>query len=297
MAYRTVCIENAAKLSLKNSQLMIEWERSGSVPIEDLSVLLIESGRVTCSSSLLSELAQQGVAVMFCDKKHTPCAVLTGYHSHSRQVKMLYSQLETKLPLKKQLWKSVVSAKILNQATTLELCGIAGAQQLKTIAKRVMSGDSTNTEAVAASRYFKMLFGEFFTRRADNTINARLNYGYSIIRSVICRELILYGLEPCLGIHHDNQLNAYNLADDIIEPFRPVVDLCVASMDATHEMTTQDKRDLVAILNLNMLVGTERHPLFYAVTKVVQSLQKSFLQQEDCLIMPAVLSPKIHEYE
>ncbi len=297
MAYRTVCISNAAKLSVKNSQLIIEGENSGSVPIEDLSVLLIESQMVSCNSYLLSELAVQGVCVMFCDRKHTPCGVLTGYHQHSRQPKMLYAQLDARQPLKKQLWKRIVIEKIANQAEVLRLCGLKGWEEIALMCRKVQSGDSTNAEAAAASSYFRYLFGEFFTRRSDTATNARLNYGYSILRGVICRDLSVYGLEPCLGIHHDSKLNAFNLADDIIEPFRPVIDLCVTSMDNAADFCAEDKRALISTLNLNVLEDNQRHPVFYAITKTVQSFQKSLLSGEDCLILPRIILPELHEYE
>lgn len=299
MAYRNVFISSPAKLSVKNQQLVINYQEEFSIPLEDISTILIENQQVNLTGALLSKCASAGVLVYLCDEKHTPCGVLTGYNNHSRKYKMLKAQIDLKLTVKKHIWQDIVTKKISNQAQVLKILNLQGEKEIFSLAQRVKLNDEDNAEAVAASKYFKYLFGEKFSRGQDNIINARLNYGYAIVRGLICRTLVAYGLEPCLGVHHQSQLNAFNLADDVIEIFRPMVDLCVYQMkDSENDtLTVKDKQILFNLINCDILYEKQKHPLSYAVEKVVQTLQTSIISNKNVIKTCDIISLQQHEYE
>ena len=299
MAFRSIMIESPAQLSLRDGQLVIRTEREHTVPLEDISALLLENNRSTITTAALARLGQCGCAVFLCDEKHIPCAVLTPYQQHSRALAVLRSQLDASEPLKKRLWQSVVKAKIGNQALCLRLAGKEEeAQALFSLAERVRSGDSENAEATAAQLYFPALFGGDFTRSEENGWNAALNYGYAILRGCTARTLSVYGFLPSLGVHHRSTLNAFNLADDLMEPFRPLADLLVhSSMGPEDTLTAERKRMLFNCLNLEMLSGGQRHSVSYAIDREVQSLRRAFEEKQPELTLPILAELKQHSYE
>ena len=299
MAFRNIIVENPAVISLRREQLIIHTDSDHSVAIEDISALLLESRQTTITAAALSRLGQCGCAVFVCDEKHMPCAVLTPYQQHSRSLSVLRAQLDMTEPMKKRLWQSIVKAKIQNQSLCLRLTGhTKEAATLCAVAEHVRSGDSENVEATAAQFYFPALFGQGFTRGEDNGINAGLNYGYAVLRGCIARHLAVYGFLPPLGLHHRSTLNAFNLADDLIEPFRPVIDLLVSrSMDEADELTSPQKRLLFNCLNLDVLSGGQHHSVSYAVERTVQSLGRAMEQAEAKLTLPVLLETAPHRYE
>lgn len=299
MAFRNIIIENPAYVSLKNSQLLIHTEQEHSIPIEDISALLLENRQITITTSALSRLGQCGCAVYTCDEKHLPCAVLTPFMQHSREPAVIQCQLSAGEPLRKRLWQSIIKAKIQNQARCLYLSGKeAESTQILCMADRVKSGDTENVEASAAQAYFPMLFGEAFTRSAENGWNAALNYGYAILRGCIARSLAVYGFLPALGLHHRSTLNAFNLADDLIEPFRPVIDLLVATNIAEDDSLTPEwKRMLFNCLNLNIISGKQNHSVAYAIERLTQSLSRTLTDGTPTLCLPELLAPEQHRYE
>ena len=299
MAFRSIMIESPAQLSLRDEQLVIRTEREHTVPLEDISALLLENRRSTITTAALARLGQCGCAVFLCDEKHLPCAVLTPFQQHSRALAVLRSPLEASEPLRKRLWQSVVKAKIGNQALCLRLAGKeAEAQALFSLADRVRSGDSENAEATAAQLYFPALFGGDFTRGEENGRNAALNYGYAILRGCTARTLSVYGFLPSLGIHHRSTLNAFNLADDLMEPFRPLADLLVfSSFGPEDELTPERKRTLFNCLNLDILSGGQRHSVSYAIDREVQSLRRAFDEKQAELTLPILTELKQHGYE
>lgn len=292
-------IESDAHISLRNSQLLVRTEREHSVPVEDISALLVESKRSTITTAALSYLGQCGCAVYFCDEKHLPCAVLTPFQQHSRALAVLKLQTAATEPQKKRLWQQIVQAKIRNQERCLRLTKKeAEAEALLKLAARVHSGDPENVEATAAQRYFPALFGEHFTRGMGNGINAGLNYGYAILRGCVARNLTVYGFLPTFGLHHRSELNALNLADDLMEPFRPVVDLLVyQTMWERDELTPQIKHTLFNALNLDILSGGKHHSVAYAAERLVQSLGKALAEKGAELLLPELLAPQQHSYE
>ncbi len=299
MAFRNLMIESPARVSLRDEQLVILTDREYTVPVEDISALILENRRSTITTAALAQLGQCGCAVFLCDEKHIPCAVMTPFQQHSRTLSVLKSQLEATEPLKKRLWQSVVKAKIGNQALCLSLAGKESeARPLFSLADRVRSGDSENTEASAAQLYFPALFGNSFTRGEENGLNAGLNYGYAILRGSVARTLAVYGFLPSLGIHHHSTLNAFNLADDLMEPFRPVVDLLVySSMNPEDELKPEHKRTLFNCLNLDILSGGQRHSVSYAIDREIQSLRRAFDEKTPALTLPTLLELKQHSYE
>lgn len=299
MAYRSLIIESPARLSVRRDQLIIETDLEHSVPLEDIDALLLENRQSTLTAAALSRLGESGCALFVCDERHMPCAVLQPFCSHSRASAVLDLQLGASLPLKKRLWQAITVRKIENQAACLAQQGDReGEAKLRTMAKSVRSGDTGNVEAAAAAAYFPRLFGPDFTRQGEDSRNAPLNYGYAILRGCIARELAVHGFLPSLGLHHASELNAFNLADDLIEPFRAAVDLLVAASFTENEpLTPAGKRLLFTVLQLDILSGGQHHSLSYAVARLVESLARSLRSGKCELMLPELLPLAPHRYE
>lgn len=299
MPFRCVVIESPARLSLRREQLLVFTDREYSLPVEDLTALLLENRQTSITTAALSRLGQCGCAVYVCDEKHMPCAVLTPFSQHSRALTAAVSQLEATEPLKKRLWQSLVRSKIGNQASCLSQCGReADAAALRAMVPRVRSGDPDNVEAAAAQRYFPALFGEGFVRREEDGVNAALNYGYAILRGSMARYLSVYGFLPSFGLHHRSALNSFNLADDFMEPFRPAVDLLVTTFaGAGDALTAEAKRLLLNCLNLDVLSGGAHHSLSYAMERLVQSYSRSLKEKDAALCLPELQELRQHRYE
>lgn len=298
MAYRNIVIENPAHISVRNRQLIIRTDSERSLPMEDISALLLENQRSTITTAALSQLGQCGCAVYMCDEKHLPCAVTIPFCQHSRSLGVISKQLSMTQPTQKRLWQEIVVAKITNQAKCLSLCQREDvANQLLALSRAVRSGDSQNMEAVAAAKYFPALLGDGFSRGEENGYNSALNYGYAILRGAIARSLAVYGFLPSFGLHHHSELNPFNLADDCIEPFRPIVDLLVeAMMNAEDTLSSKHKRMLLNVLNLEVLSGGQRHSVSYAIERMVQSLRRA-TDGKTSLCLPELLQLKQHAYE
>jgi len=294
-------ISNDATLTLKNKQLHIKSESvSDTVPVEDIDTILIESRQSLISTALLGALAQNGAAVFVCDQTHMPCGVLLPYLQHSRQHDVVKRQLEMTVPTKKQLWKQVVMAKISNQARCLHLFGNEDmAQELVSISKNVKSGDSGHAESHAAAKYFRALFSKGFTRgNEQDQRNTWLNYGYAIVRGCVARTLAVYGFFQTFGIHHHSQLNQFNLADDFMEPFRPIVDIFVAqNTEAGSELTTKAKRQLYSLVSYNMGIDGKKYALTYAIERVVQGFSSVVAGKRKDLLLPELMPLQRHDYE
>jgi len=299
MAYRNIFISNEAKLRLRNKQLIVDNGEELSFPIEDIRSIVIDNAYTTLSAKLISKLSEDGVCVIVCDDRHTPSAAMMPIGVYCRVNKRVTLQFEQSKPKLKRIWQELVKAKINNQAKCLELNSVPKSEELYSIAKTVASGDSTNREGYSARMYFRSMFGNDFTRDDENGINAALNYGYAIFRSFIAKTLVAYGLEPSVGIHHKNQLNAFNLADDIIEPFRPIVDNYVLKnyREWGEGFLTAQKAELVLLLNCSVTVDGKRHSAANATELAVQSIISSFENDEVKLKLPELNELSYFDYD
>jgi len=301
MAYRNIVISGDASLTLKSNQMVVKTEKqTGTIPVEDIDTVLLESRRSSVSTALLSALSQNGTALFVCDEYHMPCGVLLPYLQHSRLLEVSKAQLDLSEPAKKQLWKQIITAKINNQAEVLQLCGKESpARELMVIAKNVKSGDSGNSESHAAAKYFVALFGKGYTRgNAGDSRNAWLNYGYAIVRGCVARTLAVYGFFQAVGLHHHSRLNSFNLADDFMEPFRPMVDLFVAqNWEQGADLTPDIKRRLFNLVSHNVEIDTKKYALTYAIERTVQSFSSAILGKRKDLLLPYIVPLEQHEYE
>ncbi|MEE1361610.1 MAG: type II CRISPR-associated endonuclease Cas1 [Selenomonadaceae bacterium] len=293
--YRNILINNPARIYQKNHQLVVEVEAIHRFPIEDIATLVIDNQQTSITTNCLNMLAEQGVCVIVCDGKHMPSGCLMPVSAYSRRLPMLKLQLSLPKVKIKHLWQQIIKQKIANQGKCLELIGHE--DNVSILTARVKSGDTDNVEGVAAARYFKNMFGDMFARDDDIPINGLLNYGYAIIRAYIARQISAYGLETSVGLFHHSELNNFNLADDIIEPFRPVVDLQVASIGEGEELNPQNKSQLIGVLSHDVSLNGEKQPVSYAIEKVVQNLIRCFKGEADTLILPKLLPIEVHRYE
>lgn len=289
-------ITTPCRISCRRDQLVVEGDISASFPMEDLLSVLIESRQCTLTTAALAALVSEGVTVFVCDEKHIPCAIMLPFARHSRQLEITRSQMRWTQPARNRWWQQIVQAKIRNQAECLAICGhCKSASLLFGKSDGVRSGDRENREATAAALYFPALFGSGFTRDGeDDARNAALNYGYAILRGCMARCLAVYGFIPWLGLHHDNTLNTWNLADDMMEPYRPVVDLFVATQvgqEAT--LDTRLKGCLFNLLSMEIRSGGQRHSVAYAMERQVQSLRSA----SKVLALPVLMPLQLHCYE
>lgn len=301
MSWRHVVVSRPGKMSLSKGSLKIQQGNEGyTLPLEDISSLVIESGRVTLTSSLLSEMAGQGVAVYFCDKKHLPIGCLLEFNGHSRQIHMIEVQNGLTKPFRKRIWQIIIQAKIANQARVLDHFNPDGYNPVKGLDKKVMSGDGRNLEAVAARWYWHKLFGKGFTRRKECLENTCLDYGYSLIRGLVARALVGFGFVPSIGIYHCSQLNNFNLADDFLEPFRPVVDGFVRKFikDSKGELDSELRKKLLRIFAIEVRFGKSVFDMAAAVDHVICSF-KSACEEMDSLILelPQWVPFRLKRYE
>ena len=250
MQWRTLVISSPGKLSLKNRQLLIESENRLTLPLEDIFTIVLESPQVILSSSLLSALPEYSITLITCNSSHIPNGVLYPFTPYCRQLPVINKQIAMSSTIKKRIWQKIVIVKILNQAKCVDKSNNRGGEYLRKIAKTVKSGDSTNVESKAALFYFRALFGDGFNRNLAVWQNSALNYGYAIIRSGIARALVAHGLIPALGVHHCSELNNFNLADDLIEPYRALVDYQVYQIGVFNNPEVFDKSIKIKLVDL-----------------------------------------------
>lgn len=295
MIKRTLYFGNPTYLKTKNEQLIISLKNEDiekQVPIEDIGVLILDHPQITITQPTLSKLLHNNTAVITCDETHHPIGLFLNLEGHSLQSQRFKFQIEASIPLKKQLWQQTIEAKIFNQATMLEYEKQEN-KLLITLSKNVRSGDPDNYEAQAANYYWKLLFPDFlqFSRARDGAPpNNLLNYGYAILRATVARSLVGSGLLPTLGIFHRNQYNAYCLADDIMEPYRPYVDKLVCDIVRMNgkflDMTIKMKEQLLCIPAMDVMMSNEKSPLMVAVQRTTASLAKCFEGERKKILYP-----------
>lgn len=300
MAYRHIVIRKPSKLSTRDEQLLIIQDETFRIPLEDICTLTLEEPAITITSALLSKCIEYHVEIIVCDKKRMPSGVLQPFHQHSRQKVVLETQLGLAKPFKKRIWKQIVIRKLENQARCLELLNkVEEARRIYAISRSVESGDRTNREAYGAKIYFNSLFGSSFQRREDNVLNISLNYGYSIMRSLVARSLVRYGFSPSLGVFHDSQTNAFNLADDFMEVLRPFIDVTVAGyVTEESEWSAVIREKLFEVLNLEAVWKSERLSITNGVDQMIKSFVSACRQQDvTLLILPELTNLHNHTYE
>jgi CRISP-associated protein Cas1 len=285
MIKRTLYFGNPAYLKTKNEQLLIELEETGeakSVPIEDIGLVILDHQQITITQAVMAKLLQNNTALITCDNTHHPVGLQLCLDGHTLQSQKFKAQLNASSPLKKQLWQQTVIKKIENQAALLSV-ERAENKYLLNLTGTVKSGDSSNNEAKAASYYWKHIFPEFLEFKRERygpPPNNLLNYGYAILRAVVARSLVASGLLPTLGIFHRNQYNAYCLADDLMEPYRPYVDKIVCGIIRGNgmflEMTPSMKKELLQIPAMDVVIDGQKSPLMNAVQRTTASLAKCF---------------------
>lgn len=286
MIKQTLYFGNPAYLSLKDRQLVIRLpdnNQSVTRPIEDIGVVVIDNKQITFTSGLIEALLGNNCALITCDSSHLPVGLMLPLCGNATQSERFRHQLSASLPLKKQLWQQTISQKIANQAQVLKECFGVEVGNMLSWSKNVKSGDSDNLEARAAAYYWRNMFDDedvFIRDREGEPPNNLLNYGYAILRAIVARGLVGSGLLPTLGIHHHNRYNAYCLADDIMEPYRPYVDELVVNIrkefDNTDFLDKEIKKRLLSIPTIEVRINNHRRPLMVAVTETTASLYKCF---------------------
>lgn len=312
MVWRSVVISQPAKLKREHFSLVIEQEQAARVPFEDIAVIVLNNREITLTHPVLSACAEYGIGLYSTGDNHQPNGVFLPFLSHSRATRMMRLQLNLDKPQAKRAWAEMVKAKISNQARSVRLAfaspqnpeGIeAAVARLESYVGRVRSGDSENMEAQASSFYFPLLFDKGFHRARDCWVNAALDYGYAVVRGAITRALVAHGFQPNIGLFHRSEQNAFNLADDLIEPYRALVDLHVfnhinphAKLDA--ELTPADKVALVALLNVDVQMPRGTMSVLSSIEQATESLVRLYEgANESVLELPVLAGLSQHEFE
>lgn len=297
MAWRGLHLSQPARLSLQRGSLQVARHEQDSLsfPLEDLGWIILDTPEVTATAAVMAACMQNDVPLVISDAKHMPCGVLLPFHQHWQQAGIARQQLATSGPLQKRLWQRIIRCKLTNQALTLDACQVQGGQALREMARHVGSGDPKNVEARGARFYWGRLFVAF--RRHDDTDvrNAMLNYGYAILRACISRTLVASGLLPAFGLHHAGAANPFNLADDLLEVLRPVVDFRVHAISGLGQpapgadLSLDDRRELAAILAETVVINGEQLALQPAINRIVASLVRAMTGNgADALELPVV---------
>ena len=308
MIKKTLCFSNPIYLSLRNAQLVlhlpevesnktlpeaIKKEAERTIPIEDIGVVILDNRRITITSGVMEALLENNCAVITCNQKSMPVGLLLPLCGNTTQNERFRSQLEASLPLRKQLWQQTIKQKILNQEHVLRINTAQETNCMRVWSNDVRSGDPDNLEARAAAYYWKNVFTTYpnFVRDREGTPpNNLLNYGYAILRAIIARALVGSGLLPTLGIHHHNRYNAYCLADDIMEPYRPYVDQLVLDIIQCNleisDITRDFKMQLLGIPMLDVVINGKRSPLMIAAQQTTASLARCFAGESKRISYP-----------
>jgi len=295
MIKRVLCFENPARLSLKLTQIVIELQDvTRTLPIEDIGVVILDHKQITITHALIDALLANNVAIVTSNDKHLPVGLMLPLDGNTLQSERFRAQIDASEPLKKQMWQQTVIAKILGQAHVLGTQLIEHNNMLKW-AKDVRSGDTDNMEARAAAFYWRNMFEKDSFIRDPQGLppNNLLNYGYSIVRAMMARALVGAGLLPTLGIHHHSRYDAYCLADDIMEPYRPFVDMKVLEMwkkgDITSDISSEQKRQLLGVTTMDVHISGHRSPMMLAIQTTAQSVQKCYSGEARKIIYPELV--------
>lgn len=281
--WRTVIVSSGEKVTIKDNWLVVvSGSKEQKVPVGDLYSVVVDNQETLFSTAVMTELSNAGVHVIFCDRKHIPVTDAVPLNSHFRPLPVVMGQFGMTARLKDELWQKIVKQKIENQSLCLKYADVTAEKYelLERYASEVIIGDKKNRESIAAKAYFPALFGAGFRRSDDDITNAALNYGYAIIRSGIAKSLVGYGLNGLLGLHHIGSSNYFNLADDLLEPFRPLVDLWVDSHcdELLGTLTKDNRKGLIGITNYPMNYCGKKMRVRYIIDKFVSSLSSAIIK-------------------
>lgn len=296
--FRTLIINDGEYVKVKDNWLVITNPiEEHKVPIEDIYCVVIDNQRCTMTLPSLTKLTESGVHILLCDEKHIPVSTVFANNRHYRPLMVIKKQLQLPESFKDELWKSITSEKLRNQGRVLNFqhCEYERSMRLFELANEVLPGDPGNREGIGAKWYFRSLFGSEFLRFTDDGINHALNYGYTIIRSCVAKTLSAYGYNCVLGLHHINEYNPFNLADDLMEPLRPLVDMWV---DENHEdlvinLSSWQRKELINLVNVEIECDHKIMKVRNAVDKYVSSLTSAInMGSVDKLRIPTIIPQK-----
>lgn len=292
MGFRTLEISSACEIHIKEGQLEVTSENGvATVPIEDLNQIMVHGANIRLSTMDLSILSQNKVSVMTLDEKYLPTAIVLPFEGHTRQSKLMHAQISTYEELYLDLWLQIIRQKISNQSRALSIMGMSGAENVSKYLDDISKENVDITEALAAKDYFAY-YHEGLNRRGDDPINSRLNYGYAVVRSSIARSLVAAGFHPTFGIHHDSQLNAFNLADDLIEPCRAIVDIVAHdNIGSNVQLSKNERRAIAHVLHNACMMDGVKVNLMSAIDMMVESLKRIILDKSNEKLMLPVILP------
>lgn len=301
MVWRSVVINQPAKLKREHFALVVEQAQSARVPFEDIAVIVLNHREITLTHPVLSACADYGIGLYSTGDNHQPNGIFMPFLPHSRATRMQRLQLQLDKPTTKRAWAAIVRAKIANQARCMELLGRGDAERLHSYARRVRSGDAGNLEGQASSYYFPQVFGRGFHRSQAGWVNAALDYGYAVMRGACARALVQHGMLPSLGLFHSSEQNAFNLADDLIEPYRPVVDLHVAQQPIKPDdadLQPADKVALIGLLNVDVAMPRGRMSVLASIEQAAEALARLYDGgNEQMLELPGLIGLAQHQFE
>jgi CRISPR-associated protein Cas1 len=303
VVWRSVVISKPAKLRREHFSLVVEQEQAARVPFEDIAVIVLNHREITLTHPVLSACGEYGIGLFATGDNHQPSGVFLPFLQHSRATRMQRLQLDIDKPSVKRAWAEIVKVKIANQSACLRLARLGDHERLESYSRRVRSGDTENMEAQASAYYFPQLFGSGFHRAQERWSNAALDYGYAVLRGAIARGLVAHGFLPSIGLFHRSEQNAFNLADDVIEPFRPLVDLYVikqlnAEIDTDRELSPADKVALVGLLNVDVGMPRGVMSVLSAIEQSIASLVRVYEGGGETLLeLPRLIGLRQHLVE
>lgn len=291
MSYRIVQITKPSECHVTNHHLIVEQEEGkADIPLENIQIILCLGAKIRFSTMGLGELGKEGIIVISFGKKHEPEIIIEPYCPNTRHAQMLFEQIDMSQELKLELWNRIIRAKILNQSRNLAVLGLEGFEKIASYEQYVHHGDKYNIEAIAALEYFQF-YHKGLNRRTDDPVNSALNYGYAIIRSYIVKALITTGFHCALGIHHHNYFNSFNLADDLIEPWRAMVDQLAFKM-ANNEilLSSKERKELVEILHCKCSIDEKKMWISTGIELMVDSLKNAVMKKDPDLLEIPILT-------
>ena len=301
VVWRSVIISQPAKLKRENFSLLVEQEQSARVPFEDIAVIVLNNREITLTHPVLSACAEYGIGLYATGDNHQPSGVFLPFQSHSRATRMLRLQLDLDKPSGKRAWAAIVQAKINNQAFVMRTLNAGDHERLESYVRRVRSGDAGNMEAQASAYYFPRVFGKGFYRDQNCWTNAALDYGYAVMRGACARALVAHGMLPTVGLFHSSEQNAFNLADDLIEPYRPIIDLHVATSRKSNEeqeLSPTDKTALVSLLGIDVAMPRGVMSVLASVEQAAESLVRLYDGGSELVLeLPRLIGLNQHRYE